>query len=81
MWKSGGDPEAIVNTLGLAQTSDEDAIAAAVDEVLKANPSALADYRKGKERALDGLIGPVMSRMKGRADGAVIRRIILERVG
>jgi aspartyl-tRNA(Asn)/glutamyl-tRNA(Gln) amidotransferase subunit B len=80
MWKSGGDPEAIVNTLGLAQTSDEDAIAAAVAEVLEANPSAVAAYRKGNERALDGLIGPVMGRMKGKASGAVIRRIILERV-
>ena len=79
MWKSGGDPEAIVNTLGLAQTSDEGAIAAAVDEVIKANPKVIADYRKGNERALDGLIGPVMGRMKGKASGAVIRRIILER--
>ena len=74
-----GDPEAIVNTLGLAQTSDEGAIAAAVDEVIKANPKVIADYRKGNERALDGLIGPVMGRMKGKASGAVIRRIILER--
>ena len=80
MWKSGGDPEAIVNTLGLAQTTDEDAIAAAVDEVIEANPKAIADYQKGNERALDGLIGPVMGRMKGKASGAVIRRIILERV-
>jgi aspartyl-tRNA(Asn)/glutamyl-tRNA(Gln) amidotransferase subunit B len=80
MWKSGGDPEAIVNTLGLAQTTDEDAIAAAVDEVIKANPKAIADYQKGNERALDGLIGPVMGRMKGKASGAVIRRITLERV-
>jgi aspartyl-tRNA(Asn)/glutamyl-tRNA(Gln) amidotransferase subunit B len=80
MWKSGGDPEAIVNTLGLSQTSDEGAIAAAVDEVIKTNQKVIEKYRAGNARALDALIGPVMARIKG-ADGAVVRRIILERVG
>jgi Asp-tRNA(Asn)/Glu-tRNA(Gln) amidotransferase B subunit len=41
----------------------------------------IAAYRRGNVRALDGLIGPVMGRFKGKADGAVVRRIILERVG
>jgi aspartyl-tRNA(Asn)/glutamyl-tRNA(Gln) amidotransferase subunit B len=80
MWKNGGDPEAIVNTLGLAQVSDEAAIAAAVDEVIKAQPKAVADYKRGKQIALDGLIGAVMGRMKGKANGAVVRRLILERI-
>ncbi|HEV8534396.1 MAG TPA: Asp-tRNA(Asn)/Glu-tRNA(Gln) amidotransferase subunit GatB [Candidatus Limnocylindria bacterium] len=81
MWKSGGDPEAIVNTLGLAQVSDEAAIAAAVEAVIKESPEVIKAYRSGKARALDGLVGPVMGRMKGKANGAVVRRIILEKVG
>jgi aspartyl-tRNA(Asn)/glutamyl-tRNA(Gln) amidotransferase subunit B len=81
MWKNGGDPAAIVNSLGLSQTSDEEAIAAAVEEIITANPKVIAAYRRGNVRALDGLIGPVMGRFKGKADGAVVRRIILERVG
>jgi aspartyl-tRNA(Asn)/glutamyl-tRNA(Gln) amidotransferase subunit B len=81
MWKTGGDPQAIVNALGLAQTSDESAIAAAVDEVVRSNPKAVEDYRRGNARALDGLVGPVMGRMKGKADGAVVRRLLLERLG
>src|SRR3989442_1286988 len=67
MWKNGGDPEAIVNSLGLAQTSDEEAIAAAVDEIITANPNGIAAYRPGNMRALDGLTGPVMGRFKGNA--------------
>src|SRR3989449_6293940 len=80
MWRTGGDPQVIVNALGLAQTSDEGAIAAAVDEVVRSNPKAVEDYRRGNARALDGLLGPGMGRMKGKADGAVGRRIILERL-
>src|SRR5439155_3263866 len=51
MWKSGGDAEALVNTLGLAQVSDEAAIAAAVDEVIKANAKIFDDYVGGNQRA------------------------------
>ena len=80
MWKSGGDPEVIVSTLGLARTADESAIAAAVDEVVRSNPKAVDDYRRGNVRALDGLVGPVMGRMKGKADGGVVRRLLLERI-
>src|SRR6266576_5060273 len=80
MWKSGGDPEAIMNTRGLAQVSDEDAIAAAVDEAIKANPGAVAAYRGGKAIALDALVGPVMKKLGGKADPTAINRIIAARV-
>src|SRR2546428_10294333 len=79
MWQTGGDPEAIVNTKGLLQVSDESAIAAAVDAVLAENPKAVADYRAGKPRALGALVGPVMKRMGGKADPAVVNRLLAER--
>jgi aspartyl-tRNA(Asn)/glutamyl-tRNA(Gln) amidotransferase subunit B len=69
-----------VNTLGLAQVSDEAAIAAAVDEVIQAQPKAVADFKRGKQIALDGLIGAVMGKMKGKANGQVVRRLLLERI-
>ncbi|OLE75951.1 MAG: hypothetical protein AUG02_06170 [Chloroflexi bacterium 13_1_20CM_2_70_9] len=80
MWQTGGDPEAIVNTKGLLQVSDESAIAAAVDAVLGENPKAVADYRAGKPRALGALVGPVMKRMGGKADPAVVNRLLAERI-
>ena len=80
MWQTGGDPEAIVNTKGLLQVSDESAIAAAVDAVLAENPKAVADYRAGKPRALGALVGPVMKRMGGKVDPAVVNRLLAERI-
>ena len=80
MWKSGGEAEALVNTLGLAQVSDEVAIAAAVDEVINANPTAVAAYKSGKTIALGALVGPVMKRLGGKANAAVVNRILAERL-
>ena len=80
MWKGGGDPEAIMNTRGLAQVSDESAIAAAVDEVLAANPKVVADYRAGKTLVLGFLVGSVMKKLSGKANAAIVNRIIAERM-
>jgi aspartyl-tRNA(Asn)/glutamyl-tRNA(Gln) amidotransferase subunit B len=80
MWKSGGQAEALVSTLGLGQVSDEVAIAAAVDEVIKANPAAVAAYKSGKAIALGALVGPVMKRLGGKANAAVVNRILAERL-
>jgi aspartyl-tRNA(Asn)/glutamyl-tRNA(Gln) amidotransferase subunit B len=80
MWKSGGDPEAIMNTRGLAQVSDESAIAAAVDEVIEANPAAVAAYKAGKTIALGALVGPVMKRLGGKANAEVVNRLLTKRL-
>jgi aspartyl-tRNA(Asn)/glutamyl-tRNA(Gln) amidotransferase subunit B len=80
MWQNGGDPQAIVNTLGLAQTSDEEAIRAAVDEVIKASPKVVEDYKRGNARALGALVGPVMKRLGNKANAAVVNRILTERI-
>ena len=80
MWKNGGDPEVIMNTRGLAQVSDEGAIAAAVDEVIKANPGAVAAYKSGKTIALGALVGAVMQKLGRKANAAVVNRILTERM-
>jgi aspartyl-tRNA(Asn)/glutamyl-tRNA(Gln) amidotransferase subunit B len=80
MWKSGGDPEAIMNTRGLAQVSDESAIAAAVEEVVDANPAAVAAYKAGKTIALGALVGPVMKRLGGKANAEVVNRLLRKRL-
>jgi aspartyl-tRNA(Asn)/glutamyl-tRNA(Gln) amidotransferase subunit B len=80
MWKNGGDPEAIMNTQGLAQVSDEGAIAAAVDEVIDANPAAVAAYKSGKTIALGALVGAVMNKLGRKANAAVVNRILAERL-
>jgi aspartyl-tRNA(Asn)/glutamyl-tRNA(Gln) amidotransferase subunit B len=81
MWKTGGDPEAIMNTRGLAQVSDESAITAAVDEVIAANAKAVADYKAGNARILGFLVGQVVRKLGGKADAAIVNRILAERLG
>ena len=80
MWATGQKPEAIVAEKGLQQVSDESAIAAAVDEVIAADPKAVADHRAGKAKALEALIGKVMGRMKGKANPQVVRKLLGERL-
>jgi aspartyl-tRNA(Asn)/glutamyl-tRNA(Gln) amidotransferase subunit B len=80
MWRSGGDPEAIMNTRGLGLVSDEGAIAAAVDEVIKANPGAVAAYKAGKTIALGALVGAVMGKLGRKANAAVVNRMLTERL-
>ncbi len=80
MLATGREPGSIVAEKGLSQVSDEAAIAAAVDEAIAANPKVVADIRAGNQRAISGLVGPVMKKMGGRANSAVLNRIIAERV-
>jgi Asp-tRNA(Asn)/Glu-tRNA(Gln) amidotransferase B subunit len=60
--------------------SDESAITAAVDAVLAENAKAVADYKAGNHRILGALVGQVMKKMGGRANPAVINRILSDRM-
>ncbi|MGN0827240.1 MAG: Asp-tRNA(Asn)/Glu-tRNA(Gln) amidotransferase subunit GatB [Kiritimatiellia bacterium] len=66
--ESGGDPEVIVKTRGLAQVTDTAAIEALVDQVIAANPKVVADYQAGKKASAGFLVGQVMKLSKGKAD-------------
>ena len=78
--RSGGTAQDIVTAKGLSQISDAGAIAAAVDAAIAANPKAVSDYKGGNQRALAGIVGPVMKQLGGRADPAVVNRLIAERL-
>jgi len=78
---TGADPAEIVREKGLAQVSDEGAIAAAVDAVLAANEKGAAAVRGGNQRALGPLVGQVLGKMGGKANPSVVSRILSERIG
>ena len=73
----GGDPDAIIEKRGLKVQRDESLIAKAVGEVLDQNPQAVADYRSGKEKAFGFLMGRTMAALKGRADPAQVREMLI----
>ena len=77
---AGGDPEQIVRERGLAQISDESELGAIVDRVLADNPRAVADYRAGKQQAIQALVGKVIGASDRRANAQVARRLLEERL-
>jgi aspartyl-tRNA(Asn)/glutamyl-tRNA(Gln) amidotransferase subunit B len=70
------DPERVVERLGLAQISDADAIEAAVKEAIAANPRLVQDYRGGKEKAFNALVGKVMAATQGKANPAQVNGLL-----
>jgi len=76
----GGSPDEIVKEKGLLKV-EGDIVATAAEEAIKENPNAVADYRAGKEKALNSLVGAVMKKTKGRADARTAREMLLEKLG
>ncbi|MGW9114062.1 Asp-tRNA(Asn)/Glu-tRNA(Gln) amidotransferase subunit GatB [Microbacterium sp. NPDC055683] len=74
-----GDPQQVVDARGLAVVSDDGALIAAIDEALAAQPDVLAKIQDGKVQAAGAIIGAVMKAMKGQADAARVRELVLER--
>ncbi|MCD7966577.1 MAG: Asp-tRNA(Asn)/Glu-tRNA(Gln) amidotransferase subunit GatB [Clostridiaceae bacterium] len=72
------DPEAYVEENGLKVVNDEGALRAVIEEVIAANPQSVTDYRNGKERARGFLVGQTMRAMKGKADPAMVNKMIEE---
>ncbi len=81
MWTGEGDADAIIATRGLRQISDEGAIEAVVDEVLAANAAIVAEYRAGREKAFNSLVGQAMKATKGKANPAQVNAILKRRLG
>ncbi|HWU29632.1 MAG TPA: Asp-tRNA(Asn)/Glu-tRNA(Gln) amidotransferase subunit GatB [Microbacterium sp.] len=74
-----GTPQQVVDARGLAVVSDDGALFAAIDEALAAQPDVMAKIKDGKVQAAGAIIGAVMKAMKGQADAARVRELILER--
>ena len=78
---AGGDAtQAIVDARGFRQISDAGALGATVDEVLAANPAAVADYRAGKVEVVGFLVGQVMKATRGQANAALAQAAVRERL-
>src|SRR5690349_6336652 len=77
---TGEGVDAIVTRLGLRQISDADALGKVVDEVIAANPDAVADVRAGKAQAIGFLVGQVMKATRGQANAGVAQAALRERL-
>ena len=80
MWETGKDPKVLVAELGLAQVSDDKQVMEWVLQALAANPKAAADLRGGKDAAIGSIVGGVMKLSKGKANPALVNKLIKEAV-
>jgi len=76
MAEGEGDADAVIAKLGLRQISDSGAIESAIDAVLAANAKQVDDYRAGKEKAFNSLVGQVMKATQGKANPAQVNEIL-----
>jgi len=80
LMEQGGDPERIIADRGLAQVSDEAAIAALVDDVVAANPDKVEAYRAGKTALAGFFVGQVVRASQGKANPQVVQKVVAERL-
>src|SRR4051812_15569527 len=76
LWRGEGDVDQIIEKRGLKQLTDPGAIEKLVDEVLAANAKQVEDYRSGKEKAFNSLVGQVMKASKGKANPAQVNEVL-----
>jgi aspartyl-tRNA(Asn)/glutamyl-tRNA(Gln) amidotransferase subunit B len=81
LWAGEGDVDAIIAQRGLRQISDSGAIERLADEVLAANARQVADYRAGKAKAFNALVGQVMKASQGRANPQQVGEILRRKLG
>ena len=80
MWAGEADTDTIIEKRGLRQISDSGEIEKIVDQVIAANPQQIADYRSGKEKAFNSLVGQVMKATKGKANPAQVNTLLKQKL-
>jgi len=76
MWTGEGSADVVIERRGLKQISDTGALDTLVDEVLATNAAQIADYRAGKAKAFNALVGQVMKASKGKANPQQVNEIL-----
>jgi aspartyl-tRNA(Asn)/glutamyl-tRNA(Gln) amidotransferase subunit B len=77
LWsKEMSEVDAIIEARGLKQVSDSGAIEKIIDEVLAANAKSVEEFRSGKDKAFNALVGQVMKASKGKANPAQVNELL-----
>jgi aspartyl-tRNA(Asn)/glutamyl-tRNA(Gln) amidotransferase subunit B len=76
VWAGEGDPDAIIEKRGLKQISDSGELEKFCDQVIAANAKQVEDYRAGKDKAFNSLVGQVMKLSKGKANPQQVSEIL-----
>jgi aspartyl-tRNA(Asn)/glutamyl-tRNA(Gln) amidotransferase subunit B len=80
VWAGEGEVDQVIQERGLKQISDAGELEKLVDQAIAAGAKQVADYRAGKEKALQSLVGQVMKASRGKADPAQVNEILRRRL-
>ncbi len=72
--------DAVIDAKGLKQMNDSGALEAIIDEVLAANPDNVTQFRAGKEKAFNALVGQAMKASKGKANPAQVNEMLKKKL-
>ena len=75
-----GSVDAVIDARGLRQMSDAGALEKMVDEVVAANPKSVEEFRAGKDKAFNALVGQVMKASRGKANPAQVAELLKRRL-
>ncbi|PIR92062.1 Asp-tRNA(Asn)/Glu-tRNA(Gln) amidotransferase GatCAB subunit B, partial [Candidatus Falkowbacteria bacterium CG10_big_fil_rev_8_21_14_0_10_44_15] len=78
MFARGGDPSNIMEAKGLAQMEDASELKGVVTKVISGNEKAVAEYKAGKQNALQFLVGKVMAASRGKANPQKAQELLLK---
>ena len=77
---AGNDVDAVIEAKGLKQMDDSSALETIIDEVMAANAKNVEEYRAGKEKAFNALVGQVMKGSKGKANPAQVNALLKQKL-
>ena len=81
LWRNEGDVDAVIEARGLKQISDSGELEAIVDQVLASNPKSVEEYRAGKEKAFNALVGQAMKATRGKGNPGAINALLKKKLG
>jgi aspartyl-tRNA(Asn)/glutamyl-tRNA(Gln) amidotransferase subunit B len=76
LWTGATDVDAIIEAKGLKQMNDAGALERMVDDVIAANADNVAQFKAGKDKAFNALVGQVMKASKGKANPAQVNEVL-----
>jgi aspartyl-tRNA(Asn)/glutamyl-tRNA(Gln) amidotransferase subunit B len=80
LWTEGGQVDAIIEAKGLKQMSDSGELERILDEVLAANAKSVEEFRAGKDKAFNALVGQAMKATKGKANPSQVNELLKKKL-
>ena len=82
LWNGeGSEVDALIEAKGLKQMNDTGALEQIIDEVIAANPGNVEQYKAGKDKAFNALVGQVMKASKGKTNPGQVNALLKQKLG